>query len=291
MSTRYNRPSPLVRIAIALAALIVLSEMGAAAPAQTADRQCWEYGNGSIRRSLTWVEQSRKTSHTFVEVARNPIFVELLDPVRHYTVRLYPHKVLLRGGKGGVKRLPKFARVSEGSWTDPDTRLDWQSPAGTFRAQNKEPGGTGASSEAAVWVERNFDGINVFRETGRTSEYVELKDAKRDYTVRLSSDSLKIRGGEQNGAEAFRRPHAALRGPLGGGPQTGGPENRPRSPRAARGSAVGGRSQTALRRVVRNHLRHSLPRRPSSRADDHDPFQGPHQDGGLHVRATGGNYH
>ena len=159
MSTRYNRPSPLVRIAIALAALIVLSEMGAAAPAQTADRQCWEYGNGSIRRSLTWVEQSRKTSHTFVEVARNPIFVELLDPVRHYTVRLYPHKVLLRGGKGGVKRLPKFARVSEGSWTDPDTRLDWQSPAGTFRAQNKEPGGTGASSEAAVWVERNFDGM------------------------------------------------------------------------------------------------------------------------------------
>jgi hypothetical protein len=200
MTTRDNRLTPLFGGPLfggvfPLVALIVLGGLRTAAPAQTAERTRWEYDGGSLWRTLTWTEQSGKTSHTYFETRRNPVFVELFDPSRQYTVRLYADKLLLRGGKGSAKTFRKFTRLSGGAWKDAGTRLEWQSPAGSLRAQNDEPNDKGEPS--AAWVERNFDGTHIFHETSRRDEFIELKDPKRDYTIRLSADELKIRGGNK----------------------------------------------------------------------------------------------
>ncbi len=206
MTTRDNRLTPLsggplFGGALPLLALIVLGGLRTAALVQSAERTRWEYNAGSLWRTLTWTERSGKTSHTYFETRRNPVFVELFDPSRQYTVRLYADKLLLRGGKGSAKKFPKFTRLSGGAWKDAGTRLDWQSPAGSLRAQNDEPNDKGGSS--AAWIERNFDGTHVFHEKSRTDEFVELKDSLRDYTVRLSADSLKIRGGNKTVPKRF----------------------------------------------------------------------------------------
>jgi hypothetical protein len=141
MTTRDNRLTPLFGGPLfggvfPLVALIVLGGLRTAAPAQTAERTRWEYDGGSLWRTLTWTEQSGKTSHTYFETRRNPVFVELFDPSRQYTVRLYADKLLLRGGKGSAKTFRKFTRLSGGAWKDAGTRLEWQSPAGSLRAKN-----------------------------------------------------------------------------------------------------------------------------------------------------------
>ena len=162
-------------------------------------RQRWEYAAGSVRRSLTWIEQTDKTTHTFFEVTRNSVFVELIDPLRRFCIRLYPDKVLLRGGK----KYPKFKRLADGAWSDPTRRLDWQSSTSTFHAQKGDPESSGDSPAGPVWVERNLDGIFVFHEIKRTNEFVELRDPERDYTIRLSANDLKIQGGNEKVRKQF----------------------------------------------------------------------------------------
>jgi hypothetical protein len=188
-----------------LAALLALGALGTVASAQTVDRTRWEYDRGAIWRTLTWTERSGKTSHTYFETRRNPVFVELFDPSRDYTVRLYGDKLLLRGGKGAAKKFSKFTRLVGGAWKDAGTRLDWESSAGSLRAQIEKATDKSASSSAAsaAWVERNFDGMHVFHEVSRTDDLIELEDHERDYTIRLSKDELKIRGGNKTAPKRF----------------------------------------------------------------------------------------
>jgi hypothetical protein len=155
---------------------------------QTADRTRWEYDGGSIKRSLTWVERTGKNRHTFIETARNPVYVELFDPSRDYVTRLYADKALIRGGNGTARKIPKFARIYGGSWQDSDTRRAWDYGRGAFRAPK-------SSAEPAAWIEKNADGLHLFSEVSRTGDFVELRDRSRDYTIRLYGDQLQIRGG------------------------------------------------------------------------------------------------
>jgi Peptidase of plants and bacteria len=180
--------------------LILPAPSWASADGDAVGRARWEYDGGSIRRTLTWVERSAKTSHTFYETRRNPVFVELFDPSRQYTVRLYADKLLLRGGKGGAKKFPKFTRLYGGSWKDGNARLDWESPAGSLRAEKAEGD---SKSRPAAWIERNFEGLHVFFELSRTDEFIELKDRQRDYTIRLSANELQIRGGNKSAGKHF----------------------------------------------------------------------------------------
>jgi len=172
----------------ALAALFVFGLIRASVPAQTADRTRWEYDGGSIKRSLTWVERTGKNRHTFIETARNAVYVELFDPSRDYVTRLYADKALIRGGNGTARKIPKFARIYGGSWQDRDTRRAWEYERGAFRAQK-------SSAQPAVWIEKNSDGMHLFSEVSRTGDFVELRDRSRDYTIRMYGDQLQIRGG------------------------------------------------------------------------------------------------
>jgi hypothetical protein len=181
---------------IQLGALIVLVFAPSLARAQALGRTRWEYDGGSFRRTLSWIEETGKGKHAFVETARNPVFVELLDPSRDYTVRLYADKLLLRGGKGPARKFAKFSRIYGGSWSDSQARLKWEYASGFFRAQK-------ATAKPAAWVERNFDGLHLFFEANRSADFVELKDRSRDYTVRLSNDQLKISGGNKTAPERF----------------------------------------------------------------------------------------
>ncbi len=122
--------------------LILFSLGRSQADAQTADRLRWEYNGGSIARS--WIEETEKETHAFVETARNPVFVELFDPARDYTVRLYDDKLLLRGGRGSARRFAKFTRIYRGGWKGNDRRLGWEYEGGSFRidqpAANRQHG-------------------------------------------------------------------------------------------------------------------------------------------------------
>ena len=173
---------------IACAGLILCSLAGSRADAQTADRSRWEYNSGSIARSRSWIEETEKETHAFVETARNPVFVELFDPARDYTVRLYADKLLLRGGRGSAKRFVKFTRIYRGGWKGNDRRLGWEYERGSFRIDQP-------AAKSPTWIEKNLDGRQFFSQSKQTGDFVELSDSARDYTVRLYAGELQIRGG------------------------------------------------------------------------------------------------
>ncbi len=189
--------SVLVRT-IAIAALI-LATCGVVRADNRDPRRRWEYAGGCVRRSLAWVEQTDKTTHTFYEVSRNAVFVELFDPVRQATARLYANKVLLRDGK----KYLKLSRLADGAWTDSAKRSQWHSSKIDFLAQRGDSDRAGDSPGTPVWVERNLSGIYVFHEAQRTNEFVELKDRERDYTIRLSGGDLRIQGGNEKVPKKF----------------------------------------------------------------------------------------
>jgi hypothetical protein len=152
-------------------------------------RTRWEYGDGFVQRSRSWQEENVRARYTFVETARNPVFVELYDAGRRYFVRLYDDKMLVKGGGGkGAKLLPKFTRARTGSWADGKARAEWKYAGGSVRLGGE-----------AAWFEKNSQGISTFAERGRTDAHVELDDPLRGYAVRLSAAELNIRGGKEDG--------------------------------------------------------------------------------------------
>jgi len=173
---------------IACGCVLLLGAAIPAARAQATGVTRWEYGNGYVRQSRPWVEQNRGGRYTFVETARNALYVELFDASRSYTVRLYDDKLLIRGGNERAKaKYAKFTRLLAGSWEDRAARTEWKYAKGTIKAE-----------EATAWVEKNSHGTFAFTQRQRTAAYVELYDSLRDYTVRFHPDELQIRGGNDS---------------------------------------------------------------------------------------------
>jgi hypothetical protein len=54
-----------------------------------ADRKRWEHDDGFLKAAPRWREKSDDAQFVLVETTRNPVFVELFDAGRDYTVRLY----------------------------------------------------------------------------------------------------------------------------------------------------------------------------------------------------------
>ena len=103
----------------------VLSVALAAPPAESA-RLRWEYGGGFVMKARRWEETTGNSVYSLVETARNSVFVELFDPGRGHTIRLYDGKMLIRGGSGttGMK-LQKFTKQAEGKWENGPARTKW----------------------------------------------------------------------------------------------------------------------------------------------------------------------
>ena len=109
----------------AFAALAVYAISAQSAVGQTPERTRWEYESGFVQQSHLWLEKTGNLTYHFIETARNSVYVELFDPTRQYFLRLYPDKLLLRGGGGSAKKIPKFARAYDGAWKD-NRRVEWE---------------------------------------------------------------------------------------------------------------------------------------------------------------------
>ena len=66
----------------------------------------------------TWVELDKDGGVflQFKETRRNCDFVELQDPSRGYTFRLYKDALLIEGGNKGFLRFEEFTRYCSGAW-------------------------------------------------------------------------------------------------------------------------------------------------------------------------------
>jgi hypothetical protein len=88
--------------AIGFVALVLVALAGRPAEANYGERLVWRHGQGHFEntRGNTWVEKSPDGTFYFVERRRYEAFVELYDGSRDCTVRLYPHRCLVRFGPG-----------------------------------------------------------------------------------------------------------------------------------------------------------------------------------------------
>jgi hypothetical protein len=156
----------------------------AAAPAAEPPRQRWEFGDHFVTSTRRWEEKTETGRNAFVETARNPVFVELYDRTRGYTVRLYDDRMLIRDGTSPEHpKFVKFTKLTAGGWADGPVRAKWKYPGGELRI------------DGDAWVEQNATGTNVFAERGRTAEAIDLYDPVREYAIRLTATALEIRGG------------------------------------------------------------------------------------------------
>jgi hypothetical protein len=179
----------------AFAALFVWASFTQAAAGQAPNRIRWEYDGGFVKQSRLWAEKAENVTYHFIETARNSVYVELFDPTRQYFVRLYPDKLLLRGGTGSAKKIPKFARVHEGAWSDKH-RVKWEYDGGFLEVEKTTP-------KTTPWVETNIQGPYIFEVAKETPAYVELFDRQRDYTIRLYADQMQIYGGNDTVEHKF----------------------------------------------------------------------------------------
>jgi hypothetical protein len=184
---------PIRNRSFALAFVTLLGISHSAAPGQTT-RSRWEYDDGFVKQARRWQERNSAAEHSFVETARNSVFIELYDSSRRFTVRLYDSKILIRGGnQEGKPAFTKFTKIKDGSWGDSRTRKQWKYAGGSLRPVNGP----------SVWFEMNSHGTFVLLERSRTDEYVELHDPARGYFVRLTANALLLRGGK--GPTKFRK--------------------------------------------------------------------------------------
>lgn len=165
-----------------------------AAPAHDPTRLRWEHDGGFVARAPRWQEKTGDTTNELVETARNPVFVDLFDPRGGRTLRLHDDRMLVRGGKDSAgAKIVKFTRQADGKWEDGAARTKWASAAGSLEAHG------------AAWFEPVAHGVNMFDEKTRTSDFVELHDPGRDYTIRLSASAMQVRG---SAFKDFTRIHA-----------------------------------------------------------------------------------
>ena len=156
-----------------------------AAPQTVPPRLRWEYAGGFVMMGRRWEENTGNNVYSLVETARNSVFVELSDPGRGYTIRLYDNKMLIRGGNGAAgTKILKFRKQADGRWENGPARTKWAYPEGTLRVDGE------------AWFEPAVHGVNMFLERARTAEFLELHDPLRDYVIRLSAAAMQIRGGK-----------------------------------------------------------------------------------------------
>jgi hypothetical protein len=154
-----------------------------AAPPTGPARTRWEHAGGFVMKVRRWEQKTGNSVHSLVETARNPVFVELFDPGRGSTIRLYDGKMLIRGGNDTGTKILKFTKHADGRWADGPGRTQWAYPEGSLK------------TDGEAWFEPVSHGVNMFLESAHTVDFVELHDPLRDYTIRLSGASMQIRGG------------------------------------------------------------------------------------------------
>ena len=155
-----------------------------AAPPQEPARLRWEHGGGFVMMTRRWEEKTGNSVYELVETARNPVFVELFDPGRGRAIRLYDDRMLIRGGNGSTgAKILKFTKQTDGKWEDSPARTKWAYPNGSLQ------------DDGEGWFEPVTHGVNMFAESARTADFVELGDSRRGYTIRLSASEMRIRGG------------------------------------------------------------------------------------------------
>ena len=116
-----------------LCIVAVLSEALAASPTEST-RLRWEHSGGFVMKGRHWEEKAGNSVNSLVETARNAVFVELFDPARDLTIRLYDGKMLIRGGDGNATKIVKFTKHIEESG-----RMLRHGPSGRLRKDRSTP--------------------------------------------------------------------------------------------------------------------------------------------------------
>ncbi len=172
-------------LSVALLCLFVVLSGASAAPSKNVERVLWEHSGGYVKLGRHWQQKSGGNVYNLVETARNPVFVDLFDPVRGYAIRLYENKMLVREGKTSAGPASTWLTMrAEGKWEDGGARSKWTYPDGSFEADGE------------AWFEPAAHGTNMFVERSRNGEFIELHDPQRDFTIRLSAGATHIRGGK-----------------------------------------------------------------------------------------------
>jgi len=170
----------------------------AAANADNADdRTVWEHSRGSFShvRGKQWLETWGPNRHDWFEQGRTKEFIQLYDPKRKATIRLYDDRCLIaRVSRPGVVekiydgkwRTPAIAAQPAGGANPPagvsgDSRVHWAHRAGYFKQISGKKWQEGWLSKRHDWFEQ-----------ARTTDYIELYDSNRRDTLRLYSDRAEL---------------------------------------------------------------------------------------------------
>ncbi len=178
---------PSITKPVAATLLCLFAVLGGAATAPSKDfrRVLWEHSGGYVKLGRHWQQKTAGNTYSFVETARNPVFVDLFDPARGFAVRLYQDKMLVReGNKSAGPMFTWLTKTAVGQWEDAGLRNKWIYRDGLLE------------TDGEAWFEPSAHGVNMFVESAHNAEFIELHDPQRDYTIRLSAGAMHIRGGK-----------------------------------------------------------------------------------------------
>ncbi|MFO0965154.1 MAG: GDSL-type esterase/lipase family protein [Gemmataceae bacterium] len=159
-------------------------------PPSDSKRSRWIHVDGDVIEISKgeWIERQKTGAFRFVEKARTAEFVELFDSTRDYTVRLTDTAMLIKGGNAtAIVKFADFTKQRDGHFTAPPVKFE--------RRRWVHADGDIIETSKGVWTERQKTGEFHFVEIGRTGAFVELLDASRGYTLRLTDEAMLIIGG------------------------------------------------------------------------------------------------
>jgi hypothetical protein len=86
------------------------------------ERTEWKYADGvfAAGEATAWIERNAAGVPLFFsERTKTADFIELFDPSRDYSVRIFANKLQIRGGKENISHFEKFTTLYKGRWAGP----------------------------------------------------------------------------------------------------------------------------------------------------------------------------
>ncbi len=174
-----------------------LLTLAAASSGRADDRDYWKHNDGSFKqvKGEQWLEVLKDKKIDLVEKNRTDEYVELFDPGRKISIRLFADRCeALLDPKSSYKKVHDGKWVREGADTakpptpapppaaKTDERVMWQHSVGHFQKIKDDKWLEAWKTDRHEWVEK-----------ARTDEYVELYDASRKSTVRLFDNRCELK--------------------------------------------------------------------------------------------------
>jgi hypothetical protein len=160
----------IVKLMLALLLCFVSAPCEAAAPSKGSGRMLWEHPGGYVKVGHLWRHKTGGDEYSLVETARNPVFIDLLDPARGERIRLYNDRMLIReGNNSSGPEAIWLSKRATGNWEDVATRNKWSYPDGSLEVKG------------AAWFEPTAHGVNMFIERAQRGSYRTRGSAARLY--------------------------------------------------------------------------------------------------------------